>query len=71
MIRISTTALVVGDHVFTSGGMEGFVTWMPKHRQGRFWIEVDGTPISVRDCGTVELLSDLNGRIEAESFGRW
>lgn len=71
MIRISTTALAVGDVIRTSNGTEGTVTWMPKNRDGRFWVEIDFFPEHMRDCGTVELLSDLNGRIAAESFGRW
>jgi hypothetical protein len=71
MIRICTTDLMVGDHVFTSGGMEGIVTWMPKHRQGRFWVEIDGTPVSMRDCGSIELRSALGDREPVKSFGRW
>lgn len=71
MIRISTTALVVGDHVRTSNGTEGIVTWMPKNRDDRFWVEIDFIPESVRACGTVELLSDLGDREAAKSFGRW
>jgi hypothetical protein len=71
MIRISTTAVVVGDHIRTSSGADGIVTWTPRNREGRFWVEVDYIPISMRDCGTVELVSDLNGREPALSFGRW
>lgn len=71
MIRISTTALVVGDHVRTSSGRDGIVTWMPRNREGRFWVEIDNIPTHVRDCGTVELVSDLMGREPAQSFGRW
>ena len=70
MIRISTTALAVGDRI-RSYDFDGTVTWMPKNREDRFWVEVDGIPHRVRDCGSVELLSDLNGRIPVESFGRW
>ena len=71
MIRIATTALAVGDHIRTSNGTEGIVTWMPKNREGRFWVEIDLMPEHIRDCGYVELLSDLNGREAAKSFGRW
>jgi hypothetical protein len=71
MIRISTTALVVGDHIIASSHGEGIVTWMPKNREDRFWVEIDGTPVHMRDCGSVELLSDLGDRKACEPFGRW
>jgi len=70
MIRISTTALAVGD-VIRTADVEGTVTWMPRNRQDRFWVEVSGTPIHMRDCGSVELLSDLGDREACASFGRW
>jgi hypothetical protein len=71
MIRISTTALAVGDQIIASSYGSGTVTWMPKNREGQFWVEIDGTPVHMRDCGSVELLSDLGDRTPCESFGRW
>lgn len=71
MIRISTTALAVGDVIRTSNGTEGIVTWMPKNRDGRFWVEIDFIPESMRDCGSVELLSSIGDREPVKSFGRW
>ena len=70
MIRIPTSTLAVGD-VIRSYDVEGTVTWMPKNREGRFWVEVDFLPVSMRDCGSVELLSDLGDREACASFGRW
>jgi hypothetical protein len=70
MIRISTTALALGD-VIRATGYEGTVTSVPRHFFTRFSVEVDGVRRFMTDAGTVELLSDLDGREPAKSFGRW
>jgi hypothetical protein len=74
MIRIATTDIRKGDLVRTYSS-EGIVT---SYR----WSEVTPSMIvtndqgvethhSMKACGTVELLSDLHGRIPAAPFGRW
>lgn len=74
MIRISTTKVRVGDHIRTYA-TEGIVTKVPANHGISFRVEVltsrGTTVVPMRSAGTVELLSDLNGRIPAESFGRW
>jgi hypothetical protein len=70
MIRISTTALAVGD-VIRASGYEGTVTSVPRHFFSRFSVEVDGISRYMTSAGSVELLSALGTREACASFGRW
>lgn len=71
MIRIATTQIATGD-VIRSYGFEGTVTKGASLRYSEwFTVEVDGTPHRMRDCGSVELLSELGDREPCKSFGRW
>lgn len=75
MIRIGTTDIQVGDHIITSAVGEGTVTAWRGKGLSRFMVHMDTAngPVrtEMRDCGSVELLSDLNGRTPCKSFGRW
>ena len=75
MIRISTTQIAVGDTIRPTMGRKGIVTSIVEGYKGNLRVVVDTVygpeNHSMRAAGTVELLSDLNGRIPAKSFGRW
>lgn len=74
MIRIATTDIRVGDRVRLSVATEGVVS---KYRRGysRPYMEITNEHGTHRchmtSAGSVELLSDLDGREACKSFGRW
>lgn len=73
MIRIPTTEVRVGDHIRTYT-TEGIVTeYRRGYPNGHMTVMASYGPVRVswRPAGSVELLSDLNGRLPIESFGRW
>lgn len=74
MIKIQTTDVRIGDYLRTIDG-EGIVTKAKPNEHIRFAVTIqtqDGVIVRhMSPWGSVELVSDLDGRMPVESFGRW
>jgi len=72
MIRIATTAIRVGDRVRTNT-CEGTVKFYRGGVRPSMVVLTEDTEtfVNMTNAGSVELLSDLNGRTPCEPFGRW
>lgn len=74
MIRISTTQIRVGDRVRLSVATEGTVIEYRPSINRPFMVisnENGNHRCHMTSAGSVELLSDLDGREPCKPFGRW
>lgn len=73
MIRIPTAEVQVGDVVRTETTEGTVIEYRHTFDGSRMTVMASFGPVrvSMRNAGSVELLSDLKGRLPIKSFGRW